>query len=683
MSVFFIRVWVDGSDIVAVSTGEGIITATTAAGSSTFIDAAAEGDFIDAATLRDSLTYENGQLSSSLVTLLPAKDVSSPFAQAGSTAQPVYNWSDGNKYQWFGNAWGASPLSRQSVETIAGNAATDAATDVVNSTSRYLATAFIRTDNPPDTPTGGSYNFASQVLTPPLGWSDEVPAGTERLWLSNASASSVDPEGTDTNLTWSTPVAFAQDQEAAVSAFLSNESHTVTADADGSNPNLTGAVTSMRVFLGIDEDTQNWTFARVNSTGISSTISGNTVTVTGMTVDEGYIDITASKSGQADITKRFTLSKSRAGADGTPAKLLTLTATGQAFTFGFDGTPDPSSQTITFTASLQGTVDTVATWSTSPTVTLTGTGNTRSLSVANFGANTSVTVTATADSGAVLDRITVYRLRDGQSGSRGPGRWYINIASTGYTLPLSESNARLAWNAVGGTSDIPIRPSVYDQVIYYSGSQSSPTAQQAFICTSVTSDILHTWNEQEELIDGDLLVTGTVTATKLVIGDTSLTADASGGLLVRGGNITALQDNFYSANTPLNGSGFSTPPVKADLSLVGGNTVSVPPGFTADLQIVVTFEHGYFNLPGFNDDWGLYIEGAFAGTPAPLPVLYERYDPTMTLETDYASVAVVKKNLTNPSATAYTNYNVFVFWGGGSADIRLLRCLTSVFVRFK
>ena len=38
MSVFFIRVWVDGSDIVAVSTGEGIITATTAAGSSTFID---------------------------------------------------------------------------------------------------------------------------------------------------------------------------------------------------------------------------------------------------------------------------------------------------------------------------------------------------------------------------------------------------------------------------------------------------------------------------------------------------------------------------------------------------------------------------------------------------------------------------------------------------------------------
>ena len=185
------------------------------------------------------------------------------------------------------------------------------------------------------------------------------------------------------------------------------------------------------------------------------------------------------------------------------------------------------------------------------------------------------------------------------------------------------------------------------------------------------------------MIDGDLLVLGSVTADRLNIGDTSLSADASGGLLVRGGNITALQDNFYTAATPLSGSGFSSPPVKADLSLVGGNTISVPPGFTADLQLVVTFEHGYFNLPGFNDDWGLYIEGAFAGASPPFPVLYERYDPTMTLETDYATVAVVEKNLTNPSATAYTNYNVFVFWGGGSADIQLLRCLTSVFVRFK
>lgn len=478
MSIFFIRVWIDGSDIIAVATGQGPIQSTGAYGNATFIDAASDDDFVEAGTLLPSLTYENNVLSSSLVTLLPSKDVTSLLAQAGYGGQSVYNWADGNKYQWFGNPWGATPITANTVTSIADTSATTA----VAGARSYLATIFRRATSQPATPTGGSYNFDTQTLTPPSGWSTTVPAGTDPLWLSQVVATSPTPDGTDTTLDWGVPVAFAQ---------------------------------------------------------------------------------------------------------------------------------------------------------------------------------------------------------DGNDGERGPGRWYIDIDPTVYNLPIAESQADNAWNAVSGTGDIPLRPRVYDQVIFYEGTQSNPTRQQAFICTSVTSDTVHTWNEQEELIDGDLLVTGTVTADRLVIGDSSLSADIDGGLLVQGGNITSLRDNFYSALTPIDGTGFSTPPVKEDLSLVGGNVISVPPGFTADLQIVVTFEHGYFNLPGFNDDWGLYIEGAFAGTPAPLPVLYERYNPTMTLETDYASVVVVQRNLVNPSADDPTNYNVYVFWGGGSADIQLLRCLTSVFVRFK
>lgn len=791
MSVFFIRVWVDGSDIVAVRTGEGQITDAGSYGDATYIDAVAEGAFVDAGTLRPTLSYANNQLSSSLVTLYPAKDVSALLAQAGYTGQSVYNWSDDNLYQWNGNPWGTTSLTRNTVQGIADGAALA----VAGSTSTFLVTIFKVSVGAPDTPSGGSYNFESQVVTPPATWSATPPLETGELYISQGLARVVAPAVLDENISWSTPVAFAKGGQSAVSALLTNESHTVAADADGSNPDLTGASTLMRVFLGIDEDTQNWTFARSNSTGIFSTISGNTVTITAMTVDEGFIDITASKSGQADITKRFTVTKSKAGAkgdpgdpgasvlvvyadnasgsnqslvagdrefvqyfeytgsvpslpvsgtfvrfvgvqgqsiwpiyadtaggigqsfsptgklfvtfyesltqptlpvsgqtfvdyvgaDGTDAKLLTLSSTGQIFTFGFDGSASPTLQTITFTASLQNTTDTVATWSTSPTVSLGGSGNTRTLSVASFGSNTSVTVTATADSGAVLDRITVYRVSngvDGVDGGRGPGRWYIDVDGRHNiaTSPITEAEARVEWNFASGSNSIPVRPSVYDQVIFYNGTEANPTKQQAFICTSVTSDTVHTWNEQEALIDGDLLVAGTVTADRLQIGDGSLSSDASGGLLVQGGGITVLRDNFYTANTPINGSGFSSPPNTSDLSLVGGNSLPIPPGFTADLQIVVSFEHSYSNLPGFNDDWGLRITGGFSGA---ITEFYARYNPTMTLETDYATVTVVKRNLTNPSSTLTSNYNVFVSWGGGSSDIQLLRCLTSVFVRFK
>lgn len=115
MSVFFIRVWVDGSDIVAVQTGQGPITVSGDYGNATYLDAVASGDFVDAGTLRPTLTYENSELKSTLVTLLPSRDVTSLLAQSGYAGQSVYNWADGNVYQWNGNPWGATSTSRQAV----------------------------------------------------------------------------------------------------------------------------------------------------------------------------------------------------------------------------------------------------------------------------------------------------------------------------------------------------------------------------------------------------------------------------------------------------------------------------------------------------------------------------------------------------------------------------------------
>jgi len=120
MSVFFIRVWVDGDSIRAVRTGEGPITDAGGYGNATFIDAVAEGAYVDAGTLRPTLTYANNVLSSSLVTLLPAKDVTALLVQSGYGGQAVYNWADGNQYQWNGNPWGATSTSRETIVSVIG-----------------------------------------------------------------------------------------------------------------------------------------------------------------------------------------------------------------------------------------------------------------------------------------------------------------------------------------------------------------------------------------------------------------------------------------------------------------------------------------------------------------------------------------------------------------------------------
>ena len=109
----------------------------------------------------------------------------------------------------------------------------------------------------------------------------------------------------------------------ALTGFLSNESHTIPATSDGFPTSVEGATTYMQVFRGIVEDTGNWTFsATPSSNGAAGLayewLNFNTVHITGMAagVDAASLSITASKAGMPTITKQFSVSKSRAGAQG-------------------------------------------------------------------------------------------------------------------------------------------------------------------------------------------------------------------------------------------------------------------------------------------------------------------------------------------------------------------------------
>ncbi|MER2006506.1 MAG: hypothetical protein ABS939_03560 [Psychrobacillus sp.] len=102
----------------------------------------------------------------------------------------------------------------------------------------------------------------------------------------------------------------------AVTAVLSNDSQTVPTDKDGNNGVYGSAVTTISVYVGATDDTSNWSATASPSTGVTGSLSGKTYSVTGMTVDTGYVDITVSRSGYASVTKRFTVTKSKQGATG-------------------------------------------------------------------------------------------------------------------------------------------------------------------------------------------------------------------------------------------------------------------------------------------------------------------------------------------------------------------------------
>jgi hypothetical protein len=111
----------------------------------------------------------------------------------------------------------------------------------------------------------------------------------------------------------------------AIVGLLSNESVTLPASSAGVVSSYSGAACSMTVYKGAADDSANWAYAFSPASAaarVTYTASGRAVTITGMAadVDTAYVDITATKAGAASITKRFTVTKSRAGASITGAR---------------------------------------------------------------------------------------------------------------------------------------------------------------------------------------------------------------------------------------------------------------------------------------------------------------------------------------------------------------------------
>jgi hypothetical protein len=69
--------------------------------------------------------------------------------------------------------------------------------------------AFRRSATLPATPTGGSFDFGANTLTPPASWSATVPAGTDQLYVVQFTFAVSGSTGVVSGGTWSTPVVQA------------------------------------------------------------------------------------------------------------------------------------------------------------------------------------------------------------------------------------------------------------------------------------------------------------------------------------------------------------------------------------------------------------------------------------------------------------------------------------------
>jgi hypothetical protein len=145
-----------------------------------------------------------------------AQDLTYDYSQAAFTTSPPFgsaNWETSppgtvnGDYLWVTTvnisanvAQEIIPFSSWSTPTIFS----------VNGQSSIVVNAFKRATSSPSTPTGGSYSFTTQTLTPPSGWSASIPSGTDPVYISTAIATVSGTSGVDSSLTWSAAVKMVE-----------------------------------------------------------------------------------------------------------------------------------------------------------------------------------------------------------------------------------------------------------------------------------------------------------------------------------------------------------------------------------------------------------------------------------------------------------------------------------------
>ena len=206
-------------------------------------------------------------------------------------------------------------------------------------------------------------------------------------------------------------------------------------------------------------------------------------------------------------------------------KGLQILSTGDQFKVAVGGSTTPAS--ITFTIAFRLISGTV-TWSvTQGTATLTGSGNTRTLSPGNMSTDrVRIKASLTVNGITYSDEIDISRVRDGSTGSDGiRGTVHVYVA-----------RAAASWSDADANSAITTFTGSATKVIGDMVTQSR--AQDGWAETRYWTGSV--WQFLEQVIDGNLIVTGTLSADKITTGTltgrTVRTADSGSRVEIDGSN---------------------------------------------------------------------------------------------------------------------------------------------------
>lgn len=99
---------------------------------------------------------------------------------------------------------------------------------------------------------------------------------------------------------------------------LSNDMQTITSDADGNIPVFPTVTITAKVMYGSSDITNDCSYTITKSDSVTGSwdVDTHTYTVTGLSADNGWVDIKATYLINLSITKRFTISKQKKGKDG-------------------------------------------------------------------------------------------------------------------------------------------------------------------------------------------------------------------------------------------------------------------------------------------------------------------------------------------------------------------------------
>ncbi len=282
--------------------------------------------------------------------------------------------------------------------------------------------------------------FATASITTPAtdalsnGWTKTIPSGTDALYVTVVTASATTATDTILNSEWATPVIFSQNGLNTATIYIYNR------ESSDTPPTLPSASCTYTFATGVLTGLNNGWTTSVPDVSLGDYLFVSTATALSTSTTDVILN---TEWATANIMAQ----------NGLNASLLWLSSTGQSFTYNGEGIATPTSQTISFTANMQGDVSGTAAFTCNRynsagsllgSVTLGGTGNTRTLTIAQFTTSAAYAIiTATED--GFTDTMTVVRLADGTSALSG----YLTNES--HTVPALSDGSSPSFTGASGT----------------------------------------------------------------------------------------------------------------------------------------------------------------------------------------------------------------------------------------